>query len=138
MHGFIASFKGIREVAGIFKDIDPAKAMLIIAGQPRANEPEYVRSLREECLHPAVALFDRAIPEEDVNLFVCSADWAVYNQSYALNSSGMQLAHDYGCPIIGPDLEATRHVSVQKAEGFQVVTFRSFPELEALIKERMG
>jgi beta-1,4-mannosyltransferase len=133
MFGFIASFKGIREVAGIFKDVDPAKGLLIIAGQPRANEPEYAHGLRADCLFPAVALFDRTIPEEDINLFMCGADWAVYNQAYALNSSGMQLARDYGCPIIAPDLEATSVL-----QGVTLAKFRGQAELEALIRERVS
>jgi hypothetical protein len=133
MFGFIASFKGIREVAALFRDVDPAKALLIIAGQPRGNEPEYALSLRTDYAFPAVALFDRMIPEEDVNLFMCGADYAVFNQSYALNSSGMTLADDYGCHIIAPDLEAT---SILNAKSMS--KFRTQEELAQLIRGKLA
>lgn len=133
MFGFIASFKGIREVAALFRDVDPAKGLLIIAGQPRGNEPEYALSLRTDYAFPAVALFDRMIPEEDVNLFMCAADFAVFNQTYALNSSGMTLASDYGCPIIAPDLEATSIL-----DGKTMRKFRTPEELAALIRGELG
>jgi glycosyltransferase involved in cell wall biosynthesis len=133
MFGFIASFKGIREVAALFKDVDPSKGLLIIAGQPRGNEPEYAASLRSDYAFPAVALFDRSIPEEDVNLFMCAADFAVFNQSYALNSSGMTLADDYGCHIIAPDLEAT---SILDAKSMS--KFRTPAELAELIRARLS
>lgn len=133
MFGFIASFKGIREVAALFKDVDPARGLLIIAGQPRGNEPEYALSLRTDYAFPAVALFDRMIPEEDVCLFMCGADFAVFNQTYALNSSGMTLASDYGCPIIAPDLEAT---SILDSKTMQ--KFRTPDELAALIRKELG
>jgi beta-1,4-mannosyltransferase len=132
MFGVIAGYKGIREVVEIFRRIDPRKGLLIIAGPPRGNEPEYARSLRSNGLPPSVALLDRMIPEADVNLFLCGADWAIYNHARSLNSSAMQLAFDYGCPILTPNLEAA-----SVFEGKTVVKFHSLQELEKLILERL-
>lgn len=133
MFGIIASYKGTREVADLFRDRDPERALLIIAGPPRGNEPEYARLLRSECAWPAVALLDRVIPEEDVNLFFCGADWVVYNHSRGLNSSAMQLAKDYRCRILAPDLEAS---SILEGEG--VEKFKNVEELGRLLSGKIG
>jgi hypothetical protein len=132
MFGIIAAYKGMREVADLFRDVDPGKALLVLAGPPRGNEPEYARLLRKECAWPAVSLFDRVIPEEDVNLFFCGADWVIYNHARGLNSSAMQLAKDYGCRTLAPEVEAA---SVLEGNGTE--KFRSPEELGRLIRGKL-
>jgi beta-1,4-mannosyltransferase len=132
MFGILASYKGMREVADLFRDVDPRRGLLIIAGPPRGNEPEYARLLRKECAWPAVALLDRVIPEADVNLFFCGVDWVIYNLARALNSSAMQLAKDYGCRTLVPDVEASTMLEGKSEK------FRSLEELGRLIEGKLG
>lgn len=129
MFGFIAPYKGVEEVLAVLDRLRPQNFLLLVAGPVAPAERPYVDALKARADNPAVLILDRFIPDEDVNLFLCAADKVVFNHRRSLTSGAMQLASDYGRPILAPNVDA-----IAAFPAGTVETFASPEDLEERLR----
>ena len=128
MFGYIAKYKGILEVARIFKYGNPDKILLIAGSLKRRNQAYFddLKSLQGN----NVIIIPKHIPDSDVPLFFNSAEAVIFNYHEILESGGVALARSYRKNLIIPNKGCPGELT-----GETIQKFDSLQELETLIQE---
>lgn len=128
MFGYIAKYKGILEVARIFKKCHPDKILLIAGSLKRQNQVYFnaLKSLEGD----TVIIIPKHIPESDVPLFFNAAEAVIFNYQEILESGGAALAQSYRKKIIVPNKGCPGELT-----GENIQKFDSLQELETLIQQ---
>ena len=118
MFGYIARYKGILATVELFRQLE-GRGCLLIAGPVKWGNTEYGVALRQSAAEdPRIVLIDRYIPENQVPLFLNSADYLVFNYEDILNSGGVVLAQSYRKPVIVPDMGCLQELSGEDVHKF--------------------
>lgn len=110
MLGAISSYKGILEVIEIVKQHLPT-ATLIVAGAVKRWDKIYYNNVMQTASNSNTIVIPRNIPEDDVPLFMNSADCVVFNFSDILTSGSVLLALHYKKKIVIPSLGCLQELS---------------------------
>ncbi|RPI68694.1 MAG: glycosyltransferase, partial [Ignavibacteriales bacterium] len=108
MFGAIAEYKGIMEVIEIFKTLDE-RNKLVIAGFVKKGNHLYYNQIKNFA-DDKIFIEGSNIPDEDVPLFLNSADYLIFNYSNILTSGGVVLAMNYNKKIITPILGCIKEI----------------------------
>lgn len=129
MFGYIAQYKGILEVMEIFSR--QAAGMLIIAGTLKHGNRDYLAALQKiERSSANIHLIIEHIPEAHVPMFLCAADYLIFNYADILESGGVALGKSYHCRLIVPNRGCLRELS-----GKNIWKFDTGAELAQLIEK---
>lgn len=124
MYGYIAKYKGIKEVVNLFKTSD---ATLIVAG--KVKEQSYFEEIQANASKSDnIILIPRFITTEEEQALFSYVDGALFNFTTILTSGSLMLAGSYGTPII------TQPFKSAIPDEFQVTTFETLDELSQIIK----
>jgi glycosyltransferase involved in cell wall biosynthesis len=112
--GFIRDYKGlmtlIRALAGITADLDVG---LLVGGEFYENDAPYRQEVRRLGLEHRVFWHDRYIPNEEVGRFFSAAEAVVLPYHAATQSGIIQIAVNFGTPVITTNVgglpEVVRH-----------------------------
>lgn len=99
--GAIRPYKGLDRLVEAWATIDAAGRRLVIAG-PATDEPGVTALLERARTVRGVILDPRKVPAVDVQVFLRSADVAVFPYVETLNSGALALAQTFGLPAIVP------------------------------------
>jgi beta-1,4-mannosyltransferase len=100
MFGNIAEYKGIKETLKIFNGFS-GNHKLIIAGTVKKGSEAYFDELKKNIIKKdSIFLIGKKIPDKDIPLFFCSADFALFNYKDILTSGVVYLALSYNKKII--------------------------------------
>jgi glycosyltransferase involved in cell wall biosynthesis len=100
--GRIEPYKGVTELIDCFKKI-PGNVQLLIAGRVSGvGSLEQLRSAIDGAQN--IRLFDRFIPDNELQIYFNAADVYVYPVRGILNSGSISLAMSFGLPCIAPRL----------------------------------
>jgi beta-1,4-mannosyltransferase len=101
--GQIRPYKGILQLMGAFRELDDARARLLIAGKPMddaiANKVEAYRG--EDTRIQARLAF---IPDREIQAYMNAADVVTLPYQHVLTSGGVLLAMSFGKAVIAPRL----------------------------------
>jgi len=128
MFGYIAAYKGIREIVEIFRDL-PLDRMLIIAGPVKKNETAYFQQLQKlKKGKPNIILLKKYIPNEEMSIVLSAVDYAIFNFSNILTSGSVVLAQCYKKKIIIPNIGC-----LQEMSGPNIFKFDTLPQLRQIL-----
>ncbi len=102
--GAIKPYKGLTELMHAVDVVSrerPGEVALVVAGVPDRNA-ETLAFLDRARVHPAVYVYPRKIPNDDVQLLFHAADVAMVPYRRSLNSSALTLALTFGVPVVVP------------------------------------
>lgn len=108
MFGAIAEYKNIKEVIEIFKDLNKNNK-LIIAGFVKKGNQAYYNNIKNYT-GEKILIEGSNIPDEDVPLFLNSADYLIFNYKNILTSGGIALGISYAKKIITPNLGCIKEI----------------------------
>jgi len=127
MFGAIAEYKGIIEVIEIFKqdleDLPTGKTgkILIVAGPVKRWDEKYFSEVLAYAKGTEnIFINGKMIPDEDVSLFLNSADYLLFNYLDVLSSGGILQALSYGKSIIAPSIGC-----LQELNGNNIIKFEA-------------
>jgi SAM-dependent methyltransferase len=99
--GFVRPYKGLRclieALPEILREID---VTLLVAGEFWENRANYERLIRDLNLEDHVRIVDRYIPNEEVPTYFMACDAVVLPYVGASQSAVVQLAYEFGRPVI--------------------------------------
>ena len=132
--GFIRAYKGlmnlIRALARIDRSLDVG---LVVAGEFYEDDAPYKAEVRRLGLEGRVFWHDRYIPNDEVGRFFAAADAVVLPYESATQSGIVQIAMNYGTPIITTNVGGLPEVVKDGVMGFVVPPGRP-DELAAAIE----
>ncbi|HEY2917085.1 MAG TPA: glycosyltransferase [Candidatus Limnocylindrales bacterium] len=99
--GAIRPYKGLDRLLAAWAAIGAEGRRLVIAG-PATDEPGVAALLERARQTPGVIVDPRKVPGIDVQVFLRSADVAVFPYLEGLNSGALALAQTFGLPAIVP------------------------------------
>ena len=112
--GYIRAYKGldnlIRAMPGILKRM---RVRLLVCGEFYEGRDDTYRLIETLGIEEVVTVFDRFIPNEDVNRYFCAADLVVLPYVSATQSGIVQIAYHYNKPVVVTNVgglpEVVRH-----------------------------
>lgn len=108
--GQIRPYKNVPSLIRAFRDLDDPQAVLLVAGRPAS--PEDRRGVVEAAAcDPRVRLALELIAEDDVQLYLRSADLVVLPYSRILHSGAAMLALSFDRPVLLPRLGAMEELA---------------------------
>ncbi len=129
MFGYIAEYKGIIEVAELFKNLNERK-VLLIAGPVKRDSEAYFRRLADITKQiPNILLIGRHIADDDIPIFMNGCDYLIFNYKRILNSGGVVLAQSYHTKMIIPHKGCLKELS-----GEQFLKFDDQTELKRILE----
>ncbi len=130
MIGYIAAYKGIREIIEIFLTL-PVNQVLIIAGLVKKNEEPYFQQLQYLKKGKSnIVLYPNYIVDEELSVMLSAVDYVVFNFSVILTSGSVALAQSYQQKIIIPNIGC-----MQELKGADVIKFNTPQELQQLFTD---
>jgi glycosyltransferase involved in cell wall biosynthesis len=107
--GWVRRNKGAHQLVRTFRDRQFDDMYLLVAG--KVNKPALAEALEDESKGaPNVHLHLKFVPDEDVQIFLNSADVVVFPYQDILTSSAVVLAMSFGKPCIGVRLGCIEEV----------------------------
>jgi glycosyltransferase involved in cell wall biosynthesis len=128
--GNISTYKGIAEIARIFKTLDPNKKLIIAGPVKKGHMHVYkeLKTIQEDAEN--ICIIPQFISEECVAEFFNAADYAVFNYHDILTSGGVELARSYRKKIILPLTGCLKEL-----EGLpNVIPFKTSEELKDILQ----
>ncbi|HRH34684.1 MAG TPA: glycosyltransferase family 4 protein [Catalimonadaceae bacterium] len=96
-------YKGVEEILDFLSKNKPENTILVVAGTP--FNQGYVKNLEHLANgNPAIKLFLKTIPDEDLQIFFQSADLVILPFKNVFNSSSIVLAMTFGKAVVAPAL----------------------------------
>lgn len=130
MFGYIAAYKGIREVIEIFRNL-PLDRMLIIAGPVKKNENAYFQQLQALIEGKSnIILLKKYISDEEMSALLNAVDYVIFNFSKILTSGCVVLSQSYQKKIIIPNIGCLREMS-----GPNIYKFDTLQQLQQTLSE---
>lgn len=112
--GMIKPYKNIDSLIQIFTESQLEEYILVIAGKP--DSPQLEEQLRAKKLNnPSIHLFLEFIPDNQLHLYLSTADIVVLPYRSILNSGALLLALSFSKPVIAPHMGA--FIALQKELG---------------------
>jgi len=102
MFGLLAPYKGLTELLDAYDTLclrAPGRYALIVAGAPTDDE-ETQAACERLLTHPSAYAALRKVPVDEVQLYLRSADIAVFPYRRSLNSGALALALTFGLPVV--------------------------------------
>ena len=102
--GEIRYYKGVLELIDAFQKLDSKNANLTIAGRPKNDT--IVKQIKEKISgsENTIKLIPEFIPDDEMQLYINSADVMVFPYQDILTSGGIIMAMSFGKAIIAPYL----------------------------------
>ena len=101
--GKIRQYKGLDQLVQSFTRLEGQNLKLLIAGQPHdAPTRDHLTQITRG--HDNIAIFDRYIPDDDIQLFMNAADILVLPYLDILTSGTAILGMTFAKPVIAPDI----------------------------------
>jgi glycosyltransferase involved in cell wall biosynthesis len=103
--GGLRPYKGVEELVAAFRALEAQepRAWLLVAGH--AHDPAYARRLAADLQGAERVRFVPAhIPDDEVQVYMAAADFAVFPYRRATTSGAAVLALSFGVPVIAPAL----------------------------------
>jgi beta-1,4-mannosyltransferase len=106
--GAIKPYKGLSRLLEAFDAVatnEGPPRVLLVAGQPdeSAASRDFVNRCRSD---PRIRIYERRIPDDEIQLYLRAADVAVLPYEDALNSGVLFLALTFGLPVVAPAVGA--------------------------------
>jgi glycosyltransferase involved in cell wall biosynthesis len=115
--GWVRRNKGAEQLVRTFRDREFDEMYLLVAGN--VNKPALAEALKDESKGaPNVRLHLKFVPDEDVQLFLNSADVVVFPYQDVLTSSAVVLAMSFGKPCIAVRLGCMEEVLDERGAFF--------------------
>ncbi len=117
--GFIRGYKGLLNLIRTMPRV-PQDVGLLIAGEFYEDDAPYKEEVQRLGLSDRVIWHDRYIPNEEVGDFFTAAEAVVLPYKSATQSGIIQIAMNYGTPIITTDVGGLAEVVKHEVMGFVV------------------
>lgn len=99
--GQIRPYKGVFELIDAFRNLDPSRAKLLIAGKP--HEVEIGENILKRCKgNESIKTVLEFIPDNDIQIYMNASDIVVLPYRDILTSGAVILAMSFGKPVIAP------------------------------------
>ncbi|NSW94695.1 MAG: glycosyltransferase [Bacteroidales bacterium] len=120
--GFIRAYKGLDLLleAINYPHVRNLKIKLIVAGEFYEDRNPYDELIRKHNLQGMIAMYDRYISENEVNLFFSAADLVVQPYRNATQSGVTQIAFHFEKPMLVTDVGGLSEIVPDKKCGFVV------------------
>jgi|GEM_PF-65652 len=119
--GFVRPYKGLRclieALPEVLREID---VTLLIAGEFWENRADYERLIRDLKLEEHVRIVDRYIPNEELPTYFTGCDAVVLPYVGASQSAVVQLAYEFGRPVIATAAGGLPDVIEDGATGYLI------------------
>lgn len=99
--GAIRPYKGLDALLDAWQSLPPGRRRLVVAGKP-LDDASSAGFLERAAVDPTVVLDARAIPSEEMQVFLRAADVVVLPYRDSLNSGALLLGLTFGLPAIVP------------------------------------
>lgn len=100
--GFVRKYKGLQYLLSAMPDIvkeDPHIKLLIV-GEFYEDKTEYLKFIDTNGLMEHVLIHEEFVPDDELEIFFKAADVTVLPYVSATTSGVVQVAYQYGCPVI--------------------------------------
>lgn len=100
--GFVRKYKGLFYLLKALPDIirNNKNTKLLIAGEFYEDKTEYLKFIENNGLKKHVIIHEEFIPDDEVEIFFKAADVVILPYVSATSSGVIQVAYQYGCPVI--------------------------------------
>jgi len=98
--GRIEPYKGVLDLLETFKDLSLKDSSLIVAGP--CDDQKLKDALKQYENFPDIKIITEYVPDQDIQIFLNSADVVVCPFKYITNSSTVLLAGSFGKAVIAP------------------------------------
>ncbi len=119
--GFVRKYKGLdvllRSAAVLKKRLD---FKLLVAGEFYDNKNEYLKIIEELALRDNVIIHDDFIPSDEVKYWFSAADVVALPYKSATQSGIVQMAYNFGKPVVATDVGGLGEMIKNGANGFVV------------------
>ena len=119
--GFIREYKGLDTLlhaASLLKD--KLNLAVVVAGEFYSDEEKYKKIIAQHGLENTVKLYNDFIPTNEVKYYFSSADVVVLPYKSATQSGIVQIANNFGKPIIATDVGGLGEVVKNDYNGYLV------------------
>lgn len=123
--GFVRKYKGLYHLFNIMPDIvkeDP-KVKLLVVGDFYEKRERYFSLIQERKLQQNVFIYDKYIPDNEVEPYFAASDVVVLPYDSATASGVIQAAFFFGLPVIVTDVGGLSEVVVENKTGYVVPAF---------------
>lgn len=111
--GLIRPYKGVIYLIEQFKRISDPKALLLIAGKPKPDGFKY--EIESSCSdHNQIKTYLKFIPDNEIEIYMNSADIIIFPFQEILNSASLILAMSFGKAVISPNLGSIPEIIDEK------------------------
>lgn len=116
--GQIRPYKGLNALLSAFRAllVERPHARLVLAGHGPVDEILQEASL-SQVERDRISVFNRFVPDMELQLFFRAADCAVFPYRKILTSGSLMLALSYGVPVLIPEVGMTRETLGDSAAG---------------------
>jgi len=133
--GFVRPYKGLRYLIEALPEVlKRHEVTLFVAGEFWKNKAEYERLIRDLNLEGNVRLVDRYIPNEEVGTYFAACDAVVLPYVGASQSGIVQLAYEFGRPVVATTAGGLPDVVEDGKTGYLVTPRDSGALADAIVK----
>jgi glycosyltransferase involved in cell wall biosynthesis/SAM-dependent methyltransferase len=133
--GFVRPYKGLRYLIEALPEVlKRNQVTLVVAGEFWKNKADHERLIRDMNLEGNVRLVDRYIPNEEVGTYFAACDTVVLPYVGASQSGIIQLAYEFGRPVIATTAGGLPDVVEDGKTGYLVPPRDSRALADAIVK----
>jgi glycosyltransferase involved in cell wall biosynthesis len=119
--GYIRKYKGLSILIDAMKYLSDLKDLkLLVVGEFYEDEEKYRTQVEEEKLGERVIFYSDYVPNEEVVKFFCASDVVVLPYLSATQSGIVQIAYQFGKPVISTNVGGLAEVLIDGKTGFIV------------------
>ncbi|MGC8596141.1 MAG: glycosyltransferase [Candidatus Kryptoniota bacterium] len=133
--GFIRAYKGLKVLLEampvVLKNVN---LKLLVVGEFYEDPKPYIDFIKEHGLVGNVILIDKYVPNRDVALYFSAADLVVLPYVSATQSGIVQIAYNFGIPVIVTDVGGLSEVVTDGVSGYVVEPNSPITLADAIVK----
>ncbi|MGC8654161.1 MAG: glycosyltransferase [Candidatus Kryptoniota bacterium] len=133
--GFIRAYKGLKVLLEampvVLKNVN---LKLLVVGEFYEDPKPYIDFIKEHGLVGNVILIDKYVPNRDVALYFSAADLVVLPYVSATQSGIVQIAYNFGIPVIVTDVGGLSEVVTNGVSGYVVEPNSPITLADAIVK----
>lgn len=119
--GFVRKYKGLKYLLSAFKEtLNFIDATLLIVGEFWDDEDQYIEQIELLGIGDNVKIVNEYIPNEDVGIYMASADVVVLPYTTATQSAIIQIAFGFNVPVIATNVGGIPDVIINGKTGYIV------------------
>lgn len=118
--GFVREYKGLKYLLRALPDIihHLSNVYLLVVGQFSSNKEEYLMLIEKLGIQSAVKIYDRYVPDKEVEVYFAASDLVVLPYESATQSGIVQIAYGFEKPVVATSVGGLPEAVIDGRTGY--------------------